>query len=316
MSTTLNAVTDRTIVDVNRVKELVQKGLKNMTNDEITEFTSYMKGRLVASDLNRIDSFINVIGSILSSQNIGTIPTLPTTFADGDIVSATYIQNLTTCVNFIATQIKQGTIDLTNLDFVKMNTLESILREVDPRVVIEWNTGQQPLINEIPITPLYPSVSNYLPSLAPYTTQVRKVTVYGGFSVPYCNFTLSSEVRSKYTKLEEIDLTHIYHDSSGNSQIANTKNFYYTESLKKVLMPECLTSIESNAFNGCGNLEYINIPKNVSKIQNNAFMNCTKLKALDYGGTMAEWNNIYLGTNWKAGSAITKIICTDGTISV
>lgn len=70
------------------------------------------------------------------------------------------------------------------------------------------------------------------------------------------------------------------------------------------------------AFDGCVNLQYIKIPKTVTRIEVYSLRNCTSLESIDYEGTIEEWNNIDISSNWYYGSAITTIHCTDGDIQL
>ncbi|MDD6728416.1 MAG: leucine-rich repeat protein [Eubacteriales bacterium] len=70
--------------------------------------------------------------------------------------------------------------------------------------------------------------------------------------------------------LESINL------SNTNLYEINSKTFYNNTNLKKVVLPECLYSIDSNAFSSCINLNDINTD-NVISIYSNVFSNCGML---------------------------------------
>lgn len=83
-------------------------------------------------------------------------------------------------------------------------------------------------------------------------------------------------------------------------------------------------SIPEKTFNGAffDHNAGITIPETVTNIGYMAFAN---MKFQSYGngngisfsGTMSQWNNITLDSNWRVGSpVITEIICSDGTVSV
>lgn len=59
------AVTDRSQSDVKRVLELLEKGWKNLTEDEQTEWNSGLKGALNKSDLERIQNNIQLLSEVL-----------------------------------------------------------------------------------------------------------------------------------------------------------------------------------------------------------------------------------------------------------
>lgn len=58
------------------------------------------------------------------------------------------------------------------------------------------------------------------------------------------------------------------------------KAFYELSSIKKITLPDSLTSIGINAFNGCTKLEDINIPKDIVIIPENTFKGCIKLQSV------------------------------------
>lgn len=65
---------------------------------------------------------------------------------------------------------------------------------------------------------------------------------------------------------------------NGTKTIA-TGAFQYCINLTSVSIPNSLTKIETDAFNG-SSLKYINIPETVTSIGDNVFYNCTSLKAI------------------------------------
>lgn len=70
------------------------------------------------------------------------------------------------------------------------------------------------------------------------------------------------------------------------------------------------------AFDKCTSLNYVKISKRIKIISSDAFANCTSLKSIDYEGTIEEWNNINIDSDWCDGSAITTIHCSDGDIQL
>nr|DAR36381.1 MAG TPA: hypothetical protein [Caudoviricetes sp.] len=61
----LNLITDRTQADVDRVRQLAQKGFGNMTAAEKTEWLSGLKGAYNASDLNRVGAAVAYVAGRL-----------------------------------------------------------------------------------------------------------------------------------------------------------------------------------------------------------------------------------------------------------
>lgn len=62
--------------------------------------------------------------------------------------------------------------------------------------------------------------------------------------------------------------------------------------LCNVILPDGVTAIENNAFSGCYNLGAITIPDSVTTISDGAFWNCGKLSDVFYSGTKSEWESI------------------------
>lgn len=61
----LHLITDRTQFDVDRVKMLAKKGWANMTPDERNEWENGLKGAYNYTDLNRVESAMEYVGSRL-----------------------------------------------------------------------------------------------------------------------------------------------------------------------------------------------------------------------------------------------------------
>lgn len=74
--------------------------------------------------------------------------------------------------------------------------------------------------------------------------------------------------------------------------------------------------IGDEAFDNCISLSYVKISKRIESIDTNAFQNCTNLKSINYEGTIEEWNNIDIDSDWCTGSAIKTIHCSDGDIQL
>lgn len=83
----------------------------------------------------------------------------------------------------------------------------------------------------------------------------------------------------------------------------------------KLTLPSTVKIIYPYAFSGCRELTDVVIPKSVVGIGDSAFRSCTRLDKIDFGGTMAEWQAIKKGQNWKAFTGSFLISCQDGNIN-
>ena len=92
--------------------------------------------------------------------------------------------------------------------------------------------------------------------------------------------------------------------------------FYGCSALASIILPDKITTIENNVFCGCANLKSVYISGGVTSIGSYAFYDCSSLNELRYGGTVAEWNRVTLGSWWKSNVPAKKIICTDGEAAI
>ena len=64
-----------------------------------------------------------------------------------------------------------------------------------------------------------------------------------------------------------------------------------------IVLGSNVTSIDVDAFSGCGELRRIFIPKSVTEIEQGAFADCSKLTTVEYEGSQEDWEQVYIGTN-------------------
>jgi hypothetical protein len=81
-------------------------------------------------------------------------------------------------------------------------------------------------------------------------------------------------------------------------------------------LPNTVTLIETNAFEGCAKLSKINIPRSVDEIAHYAFSGCTNLNAITFEGTKSEWGKIKLCYGWNDNVPATEVICSDGVVKL
>lgn len=85
--------------------------------------------------------------------------------------------------------------------------------------------------------------------------------------------------------------------------------------LSTITIPNSVITIGGGAFCYCFDLISITIPKSVTAIGNYAFAYCGS-KEICYKGTVEEWKSIQKNDYWRRCSKITKVICSDGTVTL
>ncbi len=71
--------------------------------------------------------------------------------------------------------------------------------------------------------------------------------------------------------------------------------FKYCENLESITLPDGVTSIGEKAFMYCENLESITLPEGVTSIGYGAFSSCESLADVYYMGTEAQWAEVSIG---------------------
>ena len=87
-------------------------------------------------------------------------------------------------------------------------------------------------------------------------------------------------------------------------------------SLTSVIIPDSVTSIGVFAFRNCASLENMTIGNSVTSIEEFVFWDCQSLTSITFNGTVAEWNAIEKGSNWKDNGPATEVVCNDGTVAL
>lgn len=91
--------------------------------------------------------------------------------------------------------------------------------------------------------------------------------------------------------------------------------FSWCKSLQKVTIGDDVEIIGEAAFYQDTYLMSLTIGKGVKKIESHIVRNCVMLTSIRYNGTVAEWGEIDREYLWKIDSAVSRIICSDETIS-
>lgn len=102
---------------------------------------------------------------------------------------------------------------------------------------------------------------------------------------------------------------------NGVTSIGDFAFFGCTE-LSNVTIGNNVTSIGERAFMGCDGLTSVTIGNGVTSIGEDAFYGCRGLTSITFNGTIAQWNAISKGEEWKHGVPATEVVCTDGMIPI
>ena len=92
--------------------------------------------------------------------------------------------------------------------------------------------------------------------------------------------------------------------------------FGICNTLISIIIPDGVTSIEAEAFRYCESLKSITIPASVENIGGLAFNGCKSLTKITFQGTIAQWNQITLGEDWRYYIPATVVHCTDGDVKI
>lgn len=127
----IQPITDRSILDIQKLQEYDEIGYKNLTTEQKNEWLSGMKGALNSSDLNRIESNQQYIFTLLSNQYILTFKTnwLMTDFVE-DSDENRILMNLKTLMQPFNFEEEPQVPEKPLNYFEKINQIESIILQI------------------------------------------------------------------------------------------------------------------------------------------------------------------------------------------
>lgn len=127
----IQPITDRSILDIQKLQEYDEIGYKNLTTEQKNEWLSGMKGALNSSDLNRIESNQQYILNLLSNQYILTFKTnwLMTEFVE-DSDENRILMNLKTLMQPFNFDEQTVVPDEPLNYFEKINQIENIILQM------------------------------------------------------------------------------------------------------------------------------------------------------------------------------------------
>ena len=134
-----NLITDRTVADFQRWRTLRDKGMQNMTAEELAEWKAGMKGAYNVSDLNRVCAALNYVRDRLIDAGYigGNYFVLRTDWKQSDILTASDFSLLIFAVEMIRAAMTQYRTtpatpqDTGSLDIEGANNIEKIILDID-----------------------------------------------------------------------------------------------------------------------------------------------------------------------------------------
>lgn len=143
----LNLITDRTQADVDRVRQLAQKGFWNMTAAEKTEWLNGLKGAYNASDLNRVGAAVAYVAGRLTGYGYVVSVSPRQDWQVTDIPTqesmTAYLADVAAlrAALTVATDTPEVPEDMERLTWQEANNIEQILVDVDElltRMAAAW----------------------------------------------------------------------------------------------------------------------------------------------------------------------------------
>ena len=127
----IQPITDRTILDIDKLQEYDEIGYKNLTTEQKNEWLIGMKGALNSSDLNRIESNQQFILNLLSAQYALTFKTnwLMTDFVE-DSDENRILMNLKTLMQPFNFEEEPQVPEKPLNYFEKINQIENIILQM------------------------------------------------------------------------------------------------------------------------------------------------------------------------------------------
>lgn len=128
-------------------------------------------------------------------------------------------------------------------------------------------------------------------------------------------FVFSSKINAIYANA--FARTGLEHVSVPSGIIADSIGaFSGCPNLQTVVIGDEVTSLPTAIFSECTALTSVTIPASVINIDQEAFAGCTVLSSITFNGTMTQWNAVSKNDYWCVGSALSKIVCSDGTVTL
>ncbi len=105
------------------------------------------------------------------------------------------------------------------------------------------------------------------------------------------------------TTVKSLYIEHVYKIKDSAFENYQLEGIQFFTDLETVEIASGLAEIGNYAFRNLPKLASVTLPLSVASIGQQAFLNCGALKDLYFDGTLAQWNAVTKGSNWKAGVA-------------
>lgn len=119
-----------------------------------------------------------------------------------------------------------------------------------------------------------------------------------GFTFSFDIVTDCITLDSYYNYTDETATEVIFPSYIGNLPVTDLSYFFglsSVASIKSMVLPENLGTINDFTFSTCTELEKVTIPVSITTIGKGAFSECEKITDVYYGGTQEQWNKINFG---------------------
>ena len=225
---------------------------------------------------------------------------------------------------------KASGISDTNIDYPAFYGCQGLIKITIPESVTNIGDSsfqESGLISiNIPdgVTNIGESAFDYCQNLTNVTIP-DSVTTMGEYAFYECGNLVSITIPGSITSISDYSFLNCV--SLSNVTICNGvtnisyQAFSYCKNLTSITIPDSVTNIDVYAFFDCESLTSITIPCSVTNIGESAFGWCESLTDIIFNGTMEQWNEISLGTDWNSYDSrgeipATVVHCSDGNVAI